>query len=475
MNGHQTNQSTVDLCSAILLPVHAKGPSQGAPEPLNISFMQPFTTSSSPNLKNNSNKHTARPPSAKSHVHSANVNAGATSGGLAAGQKVVVGTAGSSTTPAPSPTVEAPAADISKVNAPVHDTGAAQAAPVFGAQGSPVTKGLNSPPATGGVGTVPGAGGPTGPASGGGGGAGRILLLLAALGVGGGAYYYWDDLKGYLPFGPEASPKGAATVLSPRQGEGQNGKGSQEGPSNKGRLDEGKSSPEKSNASGSLGGNNSSGDLAANLSGAEKKPAAERNTESAVQSQNEEAEAAGPGGEKKQAGSGKPGEDKAAITEAAFVAEPVSASKAATVGAFEGKLETAAEAASEATSDLAEAPVPEASETSSKIESSPAGRDGAQDPQAPVQALLEGTADVSKGEEQQNDVSRKEETHEEKPSETTARRDDEDDEDGDISDESERDAELHRVLQEAARREGGEEETEASRKAKQHVHNVRQI
>ncbi|GAQ89013.1 hypothetical protein KFL_004790060 [Klebsormidium nitens] len=435
---------------------------------------KPFTTSSFPNLKNNSNKHTARPPSAKPHVHSATANASAASGGLAAGQKVVVGTAGSSATPAPSPTVETPAADISKVNVPVHDTGAAQAAPIFGAQGSPTTKGLNSPPGTGGVGAVSGAGGPSAAPSGGGEGAGTILLLLAALGAGGGAYYYWDDLKGYLPLGPETTPKGVATAVSPKQGGEQNGKGSQQGAADRGEADEGTRLPQKSSTSGILGGKNGTGDLAAKLSGAAKVANAQKDAEVAGESEGKEAKAEGSEQEKKQAGNQKPAEGKAPLVGAAFVGKPVAASQAASVGASEGKLDTAGEAASEAASESAEAPVSEASETLREVESGPARAGGAQGPQAPVQALLDGTAIVRKGEEQQNDVNGKEELHKKKSAEVSNEGGDEgDDEDSDVSDESERDAELHKVLQEAARREGGEEETEASKKAKQHVHNLR--
>ena len=194
--------------------------------------LQSFS-SSSPTLKNNSgSKHTAKPSSAKPHVHSAKANADAPPGSLAAGPKVVVGTAGSSATPASPPTGEAPTADISKLNHPMHDTGAAQAAPIFGAPGSPTTKGLKSPQGAGapaaGMGGVPGTGGPGASTPRGGGGAGTILLLLAALGVGGGTYYYWDDVKGYLLFEPEKGPvkKEGAKEVTKLPGSALNAEGS---------------------------------------------------------------------------------------------------------------------------------------------------------------------------------------------------------------------------------------------------------
>jgi hypothetical protein len=421
--------------------------------------LQPFTTSS-PCLKNN--KHSARPASvptttssAKPHINSAKANDAAPPGSLAGDQKVVVGTAGTATTAAAAPKGEAPRANLASVNTPVHDTGAAEAAPTFGAKGSPTTAGVKSPGVSG-VGVPGGKGLGAIPPAGGGGSAGTLLLLLATLGAGGGAYYYWDDVKGYLPewvdgkrdtgLGQKEEVKESKSVIEDVN----------ERVERAVEVGKKESLPEESGASesvdvlGKSGQTGSSGDEASS---------AQRGVDSVIVAEEGRSDdsTTAPSRDVEKSGEAIGGSEQMDLVgETATPSEAVfsTISKSDLESALSSVSESQPEAASDAT---ASAETPAQKSPGEKI---------AEPPQESIQALLDGSETSASEEgsgEEDADLSKGGADGSTGPSEGAA----------DAS-EHEGIQELTKVLQEAVKREGGEEETEASKKAKEHVHNVRQ-
>jgi hypothetical protein len=368
---------------------------------------------------------------------------------------VVVGTAGTTTTAAAAPKGEAPKADLASVKTPVHDTGAAEAAPTFGAKGSPTTAGVKSPGVSGGG--VPGGKGLGAiPPAGGGGSAGTLLLLLATLGAGGGAYYYWDNVKGYLPewvdgkrdtgLGQKEEVKESKSVIEDVNKRVERAV----------EVGKKKSLPAESGASESVGARSknretgSSGDEASSAQGAVDSVlvADEGRSDDSTTAPSRDVE--------------KFGEAAGRSERTNLVGETATPSEAVSSTIFESDLESALSSVSESPPEAA----PDATASAeTPAQKSPAEKT-AEPPQESIQALLDGsdTSASEKGSgEEDADLSKEGAEVSTGPSEGGA----------DAS-EHEGIQELTKVLQEAVKREGGEEETEASKKAKEHVHNVRQ-